>query len=95
MRLELEDCSSVEEYVDEILTTSQKLQEIGFPQMDVADPHDGAAETIRADDHRNGRIRYQLAGRLDEVEDAAGRDDRIQHKDWRSKWSVSRRTSRS
>ncbi|XP_062541494.1 uncharacterized protein LOC134209531 [Armigeres subalbatus] len=34
MRLELEDCSSVEEYVDEILTTSQKLQEIGFPLDD-------------------------------------------------------------
>lgn len=29
-RLELEDCSSVEEYVDEIMSTSHKLEEIGF-----------------------------------------------------------------
>lgn len=34
MRLELEDCSSVEEYVDELLTTRLKLQEIGFPLND-------------------------------------------------------------
>ncbi|XP_053699098.1 uncharacterized protein LOC128746073 [Sabethes cyaneus] len=29
-RLELEDCSSVEEYVNEIMSTSHKLDEIGF-----------------------------------------------------------------
>lgn len=34
IRLKLEDCSSVVEHVDEILTASQDLQKIGFPLND-------------------------------------------------------------
>lgn len=100
MRLELEDSSSVEEYVDEIWTTSsQKLPENGFSlnneRMSLI-LADGAVKVISArKGHGNGRIGYQVDGRLGEVEDG-----RARHQGWRFKRSTSdwpeaeRRTSR-
>lgn len=51
--------------------------------MDIVAPHDGAAEEIRADGHVNGRLRYQVDGRLSEIKKSPGRNDRVQCQGWR------------
>lgn len=53
--------------------------------MGVVDPHDGAAEKIKANGHSNGRLRYYVNGGLAEIKNSPGRDDRIQHQGWRIK----------